>query len=98
MKRYVEKVVEETTTEIGRFCGGKLSDGHKCILLYFGESRNHAVTNEEATINCSLGFRDCDFETVEDFVQNINKKGLAVIVEQFYMFDSLAEMLKWFAE
>lgn len=104
MKKFVKAEDEpEITHRYSLFCGGITDIGYKVILLYVGVGeRLHAICNREAaeinTPNISWGDTSVTFADTEDFVKNSNKYVTGEKITDFYMFDSLKEMLKWFAE
>lgn len=107
MKRYMAKKEEvETTSEIGKICGFICTDGRKGYLVFVGEG--HKLSAVLVDDGCSVPNISCGshenntFASVDDFVQNANKKfssyGVAVEVNEIYFFDTLKEMHKWLSE
>lgn len=107
MKRYVAKKEEvKTTSKIGKICGFIDTEGHKGYLVYVGNRGSlSAVLTEDnfATPNTSCGvYEHNQFASVDDFVQNANKKfssyGVMVEIKEIYFFDTLKEMHRWLSE
>jgi hypothetical protein len=108
MKKLYVTIKEEETSEAGRFCGFTTQCGEKGLVLYFGNDKSgmdrfHAIiANEDFpdSPNTSIGSFDCDFASIEDFVNNHDRrlKGLASTVKEIYFFDSLKELFAWLAE
>lgn len=107
MKRYVAKKEEiETTQEVGRICGFISTDGRKGYLVFVGEEHKlSAVLADDgySVPNTSCGSHENNtFASVNDFVQNANKKfssyDVSVEVKEIYFFDTPKEMHRWLSE
>ena len=86
IKRYVPKQTEQTTSEIGKFCGFMDIDHSKGILLRGCDGLYYWISHERWQIDKTL-----KYESIRAFIQFFPHY-------QFFFADTLAELFRWMGE